>query len=311
MPRKIILDCDPGQDDAIALILAQGNPEIELLAVTTVGGNQTLEKVTHNALAVATVAGIRDVPIAAGCGRPFVREPMVAGDVHGESGLGGVDLPESEVELDPRHAVDVIIDVVMAHEPGEVTLVPVGPLTNIAMAARKEPRIVERVREVVLMGGGVHTGNRTPVAEFNIACDPESAQVVFSAGWPVTMIGLDVTHQALATDEVAARMGAIGGTSARLAAQVFEFYGEFYRRATLLPHAPLHDPCAVAYVIDPGVMTTRRAPISVELNGSQTSGMTVVDLRAAPDDSCPTQVGVELDTERFWDLIADALTRLA
>jgi purine nucleosidase len=188
MARKIILDCDPGHDDAVAMLLAHGSPGIDLLAVTTVAGNQTLEKVTRNALSVATVIGMTGVPIAAGCARPLVRTVEVAESIHGESGMEGPRLREPTTDLDPRHAVDLIVDTVLAHEPGEITLVPTGALTNIALAVRKEPRIAERVREVVLMGGGYHEGNWSPVAEFNIKIDPEAAHIVFNEPWPVTMV---------------------------------------------------------------------------------------------------------------------------
>ena len=307
MSKKIILDCDPGHDDAIAMLLAHGSPEIDLLAVTTVGGNQTLAKVTRNALAVATVAGITDVPIAAGCDRPLVRAQEVAPDVHGESGLDGPELPEPTVSLDPRHAVDLIIDVVMREEPGTVTLVPVGPLTNIAMAARKEPRIVERVKEVVLMGGGFHVGNWSPVAEFNILVDPEAAHIVFSAGWELTMVGLDLTHQALATDEVAARIQALDTPVSDFVLGLFDFFRAAYKDAQGFDFPPVHDPCAVAYCIDPSVMTTRRAPLTVELTGTQTLGMTVADFRAPAPADCPTQVAVDLDVEKFWGMVIDAI----
>ena len=197
--RDIILDCDPGHDDAVAIILAGGNPAIILLGVTTVGGNQTLPKVTRNALATLRVARLDDVAVYPGCDRPLVRSVEVAEDIHGDSGLDGVELPEPTHGPEDTHAVDFIIDTVMNSEPGTITLVPTGPLTNIAMAARKEPRIVERVREVVLMGGGYHEGNWSAVAEFNIKVDPEAAHIVFNEPWPVTMVGLDLTHQALCT----------------------------------------------------------------------------------------------------------------
>ena len=310
MPRKILLDCDPGHDDAVALLLAHGSPEIELLAVTTVAGNQTLPKVTRNALAVARVGGIRDVPFAAGCARPLLREARVAGDIHVESGLDGPVLPEPELALDPRHAVDLIIDTVLAHPPGTVTLVPTGPLTNIALAVRKEPRIVDRVAEVVLMGGAHGPGNRTPVAEFNIACDPEAAQIVFREPWPLTMVGLDLTHQALATPDVVDRIAGIGTRPARFVTEVLEFFGTTYRAEQGFPHPPVHDPCAVARVIDPAVLTTRRAPVTVELAGSHTRGMTVADLRAPAPPDCRTQVAVDLDHARFWNLVVDALERI-
>jgi purine nucleosidase len=310
MPRKIILDCDPGHDDAVALLLAWGSPEIDLVAVTTVGGNQTLEKVTRNALAVAAVAGITGVPFAGGCARPLVREVETAGDIHGDSGMDGPVLPPPTIELDPRHAVDLIIDTVMAAEPGEITLVPTGPLTNIALAVRKEPRIAERVREVVLMGGGYSVGNWSAVAEFNIVVDPEAAHIVFGEAWPVTMVGLDLTHQALATPEVEAAIAAVGTSPAQFVVELMDFFRESYRDAQGFDHPPVHDPCAVAYVIDPSVMTVRRAPLAVELTGTHTLGMTVADFRAEPGPEVTTQVAVNLDADRFWALVVDALQRI-
>ena len=212
------------------------------------------------------------MPFAAGCARPLLRTLGVAGDIHGESGLDGPVLPEPDpardVPLDPRHAVDLIIDTVLAHPPGSVTLVPTGPLTNIALAVRKEPRIVERVAEVVLMGGAYARGNRTPVSEFNIGCDPEAAQIVFREPWPVTMVGLDLTHQALATPAVVARIAELGTAPARFVADLLEFFAGTYRTLQGFAAPPVHDPCAVAFVIDPGVLTTRRAPLDVELHGA-------------------------------------------
>ncbi|MEU8953675.1 nucleoside hydrolase [Streptomyces sp. NPDC048518] len=310
MPRKIILDCDPGHDDAIAMLLAHGNPDVELVAVTTVVGNQTLEKVTRNALSVARIANITGVPFAAGCPRPLVRDVETAPDIHGESGIDGPVMPEPTLALDERHAVDLIIDTVMAHEPGEITIVPTAGLTNIALAARKEPRIVERVREVVLMGGGYHTGNWSPVAEFNIKIDPEAAHIVFNESWPVTMVGLDLTHQALATPEVVERIGKVGTAPALFVNELLDFFGAMYLEAQGFDAPPVHDPCAVAYVIDPGVMTVRKAPVDIELTGTLTLGMTVTDLRAIAPEDCHTQVAVDLDHQRFWDLVVDALERI-
>ena len=309
-PRKIILDCDPGHDDAVALLLAHGNPNIELLAVTTVVGNQTLEKVTRNALSVATIAGITGVPFAAGCARPLIREIETAPDIHGDSGLDGPILPAPAFDLDPRHAVDLIIDTVMSHEPGTVTLVPTAGLTNIAMAARKEPRIVERVREVVLMGGGYNEGNWSAVAEFNIIIDPEAAHIVFNESWPVVMVGLDLTHQALATPDVVERIAALGTTPGQFVVELMDFFAATYKDAQGFDHPPVHDPCAVAYVIDPTVVKTRKAPVDVELNGTLTLGMTVADLRGPAPADCTTSVAVELDRERFWGLVVDAIAAI-
>ncbi|UKY54119.1 nucleoside hydrolase [Streptomyces inhibens] len=310
MARKIILDCDPGHDDAIAMLLAHGNPDVELVAVTTVVGNQTLEKVTRNALSVARIAGITGVPFAAGCPRPLVRAIETAPDIHGETGLDGPDLPEPTIELDRRHAVDLIIDTVMSHEPGEITIVPTAGLTNIALAARKEPRIVERVREVVLMGGGYHEGNWSAVAEFNIIIDPEAAHIVFNEKWPVTMVGLDLTHQALATPAVEEKIAAVGTKPATFVLELLDFFREAYRENQGFEHPPVHDPCAVAYVIDPDVMTVRKAPVDIELRGALTLGMTVTDFRAPAPADCTTQVAVTLDHERFWNLVVDALERI-
>lgn len=310
MQRKILLDCDPGHDDAVAMMLAWGNPSIELLGVTTVGGNQTLDKVTRNALSVATVVGMHDVPIAAGCRLPLVRPVEIAPDVHGDSGLDGVELPEPAVELDPRHGVDLIIETIMSNEPGTVTLVPTGPLTNIAMAARKEPRIVERVQEVVLMGGGYHVGNWSAVAEFNIEVDPEAAHIVFNEKWPIVMVGLDLTHQALATDEVAERIAAVPGSVSQFTLGLFTFFRKAYQDAQGFDFPPVHDPCTLAYLIDPTIVETVRVPVDVELNGSLTTGMTVADFRAPAPEDCHTKVATRLDAPRFWGLVVDAIDRI-
>ncbi len=310
MSRKIILDCDPGHDDAIAMILAWGNPEIDLVGVTTVMGNQTIEKVTRNALAVARVAGITGVPFARGAHRPLVRAIEVAESIHGESGLDGPSLPEPTLTLDPRHAVDFIIDTVMASDPGEITLVPTGALTNIALAVRKEPRIASRVREVVLMGGGVNVGNWSATSEFNIVIDPEAAHIVFNESWPVTMVGLDLTHEALATPEVTAAITALGTGPARFVGELLEFFAHTYKDQQGFDFPPVHDPCAVAYVIDPSVMDVVRVPLDIELTGTLTLGMTVADFRAAAPPDCTTQVARNLDHAKFWALIVDALQRI-
>jgi len=310
MPKKIILDCDPGHDDAIAMLLAWGNPEIDLVGVTTVMGNQTIEKVTRNALAVARVAGITGVPFARGAHRPLVREAQVAEAIHGSSGLDGPVLPEPTVILDRRHAVDFIIETVMASEPGEITLVPTGPLTNIALAVRMEPRIATRVREVVLMGGGVNVGNWSATSEFNIVADPEAAHIVFDESWPVTMVGLDVTHQALATPTVASAIEAVGTGPARFVGELLDFFANAYRGEQGFEFPPVHDPCAVAYVIEPSVLTTVPVPLRVELSGALTLGMTVADFRAPAPPDCTTRVARTLDHGRFWALVVDALERI-
>ena len=310
MPNKIILDCDPGHDDAIAMLLAWGSPEIDLVGVTTVMGNQTIEKVTRNALSVARVAGITGVPFARGAHRPLVRQIEVAESIHGKSGLDGPRLPEPTMELDPRHAVDFIIDTIMAADMGDITLVPTGALTNIAMAVRKEPRIVERVKQVVLMGGGVNVGNWSATSEFNIVIDPEAAHIVFNEPWPLTMVGLDLTHEALATPAVVEAIAAIGTAPSRFVGELLEFFGETYREQQGFEHPPVHDPCAVAFVIDPTVMQVTRVPLDVELAGTLTLGMTVADFRAPAPADCTTQVAGKLDHAKFWSLVVDALERI-
>lgn len=310
MTKKIILDCDPGHDDAIAMLLAYGNPDIDLLAVTTVAGNQTLEKVTRNARAIAEMANIRGIPFAAGSARPLVREVEVAPDIHGDSGLDGPELPTPTLALDERHGVNLIIDTIMSHPPKTITLVPTGALTNIALAARLEPRIVERVKEVVLMGGGYHVGNWSPVAEFNIKIDPEAAHIVFNEKWPLTMVGLDLTHQALATQDVVAKIAEIDTKCSQFVVELLDFFGKMYKQAQGFDAPPVHDPCAVAYVIDPSVMTTQKVPVDIELTGTLTLGMTVADFRHPAPADCHTQVAVKLDRDKFWQMVIDALKNI-
>lgn len=308
-PCPIILDCDPGHDDAVAIMLALGNPAIEVLGITTVGGNQTLEKVTRNARSVLMMCGREDVPVYAGASRPLLREVRVAADIHGDSGLDGVALPDPTVGLQDGHGVQYIIDTVMASAPGALTLVAIGPLTNVALAARLEPRIVPRVREVVIMGGGRY-GNRTAAAEFNIWVDPEAAHVVFGESWPITMVGLDLTHQAVLTEEVETRVRAIGSDLGEFFGGTMGFFRSAYQQKQGFADPPVHDPCTIAYLIDPTIVQTRRAPVQVELRGERTTGMTVVDLRTPAPVDCHTQVATALDHERFWDLVVDAIRAL-
>ncbi|ALC05735.1 Inosine-uridine preferring nucleoside hydrolase [Corynebacterium deserti GIMN1.010] len=311
MTTKIILDCDPGHDDAVAMLLAAGSPEIELLGITTVGGNQTLDKVTHNAQVVATIADI-NAPIYRGVTRPLVRPVEVAEDIHGDTGMEihKYELPEPTKQVEGTHAVDFIIDTIMNNEPGTVALVPTGPLTNIALAVRKEPRIAERVKEVVLMGGGYHVGNWTAVAEFNIKIDPEAAHIVFNEKWPLTMVGLDLTHQALATPEIEAKFNELGTDVADFVVALFDAFRKNYQDAQGFDNPPVHDPCAVAYIVDPTVFTTRKTPLDVELYGALTTGMTVADFRAPAPADCTTQVAVDLDFDKFWNMVIDAVKRI-
>ena len=310
MTQAVLIDCDPGYDDAAALILAAGSPALELVGVTTVAGNQTLEKVTGNARRILKLLGSR-APVAAGARSPLLSDaPRVCPEIHGESGLDGVELPEEGVPLDPRPAARFIAETILEREPGSVTLIPTGPLTNIAAAVLSEPRIVSRVREVVLMGGAVHAGNVGPFSEFNIANDPEAADIVFRAGWPVVMVGLDLTRQARADEAVRRRARSIPTRAGRLLAEVLEAFTGTYRRARGYDAPPLHDPCAVARVIAPETVRARPVPIAVECAGRWTRGMTVCDFRREPPADMRTQAALELDAPAFWDLLMDAAARL-
>lgn len=309
-PRHVILDCDPGHDDAIAIMLALGSAAIKVRAITTVAGNQTLEKVTRNARAVATICGMRGVPIAAGASAPLVRPLRVAADIHGESGMDGPVLPEPAVSLEPRHGVDVIVDLLRSEPAGTITLVPTGPLTNIALAARLAPDIVPRVAEVVLMGGGYSKGNTTPAAEFNILADPEAAAVVFGASWPVTMVGIDLTHQALATPDVVSRIAALATAPARFVVELLAFFGRMYSAAQGFASPPVHDPCAVALVADPTVMTLRPAHVQIELAGTHTTGMTVTDFLGRGGAALRHRVAIELNRDLFWDTVIAAIAAI-
>jgi purine nucleosidase len=302
---KVLLDVDPGHDDALAILTDAALPELELVGVTTVAGNQTLAKTTRNARAVLTLGGIR-VPLAAGAERPLVRAPILAANIHGESGLDGADLPAPTTPLDPRPAAGFIIDSVRAH-PGEITLVPTGPLTNIALALRLAPDLVEKVPRISLMGGAIGKGNTTASAEFNILSDPEAAHIVFSSGIPITMSGLDLTHQALADDAVIARLRAMDSAVARAAVGWLEFFGESYRREEGLAHPPVHDVCAVMAVAHPEVIETQALYVVVEIRGEHTVGRTVCDLRGRPHPAANADVGVRLERDRFWQIVLDAL----
>ena len=309
--RRIILDCDPGHDDAVAIMLALGNPAIELLGITTVGGNQTLDKITRNALSVLVMCGREDVPVHAGAHRPLVRRVEVAPEIHGESGLDGVELPEPSRSAQETHGVRFIIDQVMAAEPGTITLVATGPQTNLALAARLEPRIVERVREVVVMGGGYHEGNWTAVAEFNIWVDPEAAAIVFDEAWPLTMVGLDLTHQALATAEVEERVREVDSPLGEFFIGLMGFFRTAYQEHQGFDDPPVHDACTIAYLIDPAIVETTRVPLTVELRGEHTVGMTVADFRRPAADDCRHQVATTLDHGGFWDLVVEAISVLS
>lgn len=302
----VILDCDPGHDDAVAILLAAADPRVDLLAVTTVAGNQTLDKCTLNARRVCTVAGITGVPIAAGADRPLRRALRDAGDIHGESGLDGPAFGPPTVGVREEPAVELMRHVLLTH-PEPVTLVPTGPLTNIATLLDRSPEVREHIAEIVLMGGSTGRGNRTPYAEFNILTDPEAAEVVFASGLDVTMVGLNVTHQALVTPDVIERIRALGTRVADVCADLMTFFAETYERVYGLPGPPLHDPMAVARVIDRSLVSCVSAPVCVETAGTHTSGATVVDLHHITGEPDNALVAVDVDAPRYFDLVVDAI----
>ncbi|MDK2856448.1 MAG: ribosylpyrimidine nucleosidase [Bacillota bacterium] len=307
MKRKIILDIDPGHDDAVALLIAAASPELELVGITTVAGNQTLEKTTLNARRVATVAGIK-VPIYAGLARPLVRDQVIAPNIHGESGLDGPDLPAPEVPVEKEHAVDFIIRT-LDESDGDITLVPTGPLTNIAAVFIRRPDLARRVKEIVLMGGAYGLGNVTPAAEFNIYADPEAAHVVFTAGAPITMVGLDLTHQATATPDVLERLRGLRTRVGDLVAELLTFFGSTYHKVYGMEAPPVHDPCTVAKLIDPDVFTTRPAYVAVDTKSDLNYGRTVCDFYGLTGHAPNAQVAMKLDRDRFWDIVLTALAR--
>jgi purine nucleosidase len=297
MTSKILLDCDPGLDDALALLLAHGDSSLELVGVTTVGGNVGLTNTTKNALELREYLGVPEVPIAAGAAGPLVRDTKNAANVHGETGLGDVALPAATLPLNGVHAVDFIIDTIRA-APGEINLVATGPLTNIALALRQDPGIATLVKSCVIMGGSFTRGNTTPAAEFNIYADPDAAAVVFDAGWQVVMVGLDLTLQAIAGPAVIQRMAELGTLGTELVVPLATFWTD-PDDANWQGQA-VHDVCAVAYVARPDLFTSRQARVDVETTGTFTDGMTVVNFASlAPNSLVP----VTLDVDGFWDYV--------
>ena len=304
-PVPILLDCDPGHDDAMSLLLALASPEVELLGVTTVAGNQTLPKTTANALRVLEFAGRDDIPVAAGADRPLVRVPAVAQDVHGDTGLDGPDLPPPRGAPIDAHAVDFLAERLRA-ATRPVTLVPVGPLTNVALLLARQPGIGMHIERIVLMGGAIAEGNVTPAAEFNIWADPEAAARVFASGVDLTMVGLDVTHKAQLTHEHAARLRASGRTGA-LVADLHAFYARFHREVYGFEGAPIHDAVAVGHVVAPGMLETRERHVAIECGSELCRGRTVVDLWRRTGEPPNAHVGTDIDAEAFLELFVGRL----
>lgn len=305
MTTDVILDCDPGHDDAIAMLLALASDDLAVRAVTTVAGNQTLEKTTQNARQVLTLADRTDVPVAAGMAGPMVRDLIVAEDIHGDSGLDGPDLPEPAADAVDDHAVDVIAETAAEH--GNVTLVPTGPLSNVGMLLKRHPDVVEHIDEIVLMGGSVESGNYAPAAEFNILVDPEAAAIVFESDVPVTMVGLEVTRAARILVEEFREFSDLGSTVGEVVAAWLEFFHEFHDDHYGWDGVPVHDACAVAAVIDDDVVETERMHVDIETNSDHCDGRTVCDQFGVLDAEPNTEVGVGIDRDRFLALLLDEL----
>jgi inosine-uridine nucleoside N-ribohydrolase len=299
---QIILDCDPGHDDAIALLLALASPELELLGVTTVAGNQTLEKTTANAIRILEFSGRREIPVAAGADRPIVREPYVAKYVHGETGLDGPDLPPAQASPLDEHAVDFL----GRHAEG-VTLVAVGPLTNVALMLSRYPGV--RPARIVLMGGSIGLGNVTPAAEFNVWADPEAAARVFGSGLDVTMIGLDVTHQALMTEADADRLRATGRTGT-LVAELWAFYNRFHSQTYGFDGSPIHDAVALAHVFRPDLVGTEHRHVEIDCGSELCRGRSVVDLWRRTENEPNAHVGIGIDGRAFIELLHERIASL-
>ena len=309
--RKVIIDCDPGQDDAVALFLAMSSPdELDILGVTTVAGNVPLELTQRNARMMCDIAGLTDLPVYAGCERPMVLEPITAEYIHGNTGIDGVDVFEPDTPLQQDHAVDFIIDTLLAAEKGTVTLIPTGPMTNVATAIQREPAILDSIQEIVAMGGAMREGgNRSPSAEFNVLVDPHAADIVYNSGKPVTALGLDVTHQVLSTRERVARMRALDNTVAVATADMLSFFHRYDTKKYGSEGAPLHDPCTIAWLLRPDLFSTRRCNLSVEKESELTLGHTAVDFWHVTDRPHNVDWACEVDADGFYDLLVERLAR--
>jgi inosine-uridine nucleoside N-ribohydrolase len=305
----VILDCDPGHDDVFALWLAAGHPGIDLRAVTTVGGNVPLVHTSRNARIALSVAGVTDVPVAAGAAGPLSRDLQTAEWIHGENGLGGPRLPEPTVPLDPRTATELMVSV-LAEALERVTIIATGPLTNIATLLRDRPEAAERIREVVWMGGSTGRGNATPYAEFNAWVDPEALALVVSSGIRLTMVGLNVTHAALVTGAVRERLAAVRTGTAAFGGELLEYFCRTNQEVFGLPDGPLHDPVAVMAVAEPDAVQRVHARLDVELAGTETVGATSVDLDGILHREPNAWVAMSLDVDRLWVAVGEALARL-
>ena len=310
-PRPIIIDCDPGQDDAVALFLAMSSPEeLEIIGVTTVAGNVPLELTQRNARMMCDIAGRKDIPVFAGCEKPMVRDAITAEYIHGKTGIDGVEVFEPETPLQEQHAVEFIIDTLLGADEASVTLVPTGPLSNIGTVIEKEPAVLRHVKEIVVMGGAMREGgNRSPSAEFNILVDPQAAQIVFNCGRPITVMGLDVTHQVLSTRERVARIRALDNSVAEATAGMLSFFHRYDSKKYSSEGAPLHDPCTVAWLLKPDLFQTQLCNLSVETESELTIGHTAVDFWHVTDRPHNVNWTHAVDADGFYQLLTDRLAR--
>jgi len=310
-PRKIIIDCDPGQDDAVALFLALSSPdEFDVLGITTVAGNVPLDLTQRNARMMCDIVGCKDMPVYAGCEKPMVLDAITAEYIHGTTGIDGVDVFDPETPLQDTHAVDFIVDTLRSSNKGTVTLVPTGPMTNIATAIQRDPAILDAVDRVVSMGGAMREGgNRSPSAEFNVLVDPHAAEIVYQCGKPVTAMGLDVTHQVLSTRERVARIREVGNPVAVATADMLSFFHRYDSKKYGSEGAPLHDPCTVAWLLAPDLFKTKACNLSVETSSELTLGHTAVDFWHVTDRPHNVDWAYEVDAEGFYDLLVERLAR--
>lgn len=307
MALPIILDCDPGHDDAIALVLALASPELEVKAVTSSAGNQTPEKTLRNVLRMLTLLKRSDIPVAGGAVKPLMRDLIIADNVHGETGLDGPALPEPGFAPQNCTAVELMAKV-LRESPEPVTLVATGPQTNVALLLNSHPELHAKIARIVIMGGAMGLGNWTPAAEFNIYVDPEAAEIVFQSGIPVVMAGLDVTHRAQIMADDIERFRAINNPVARTVAELLDFFMEYHKTEKWgFQGAPLHDPCTIAWLLKPEIFTTARRWVGVETQGKYTQGMTVVDYFMLSGNEPNTDIMLDIDRQAFVDLLAERL----
>lgn len=308
-PIPIILDCDPGHDDAIAILLAVQSPRIDLRAVTTTFGNCSIEDATLNALRILTLAGATSTPVARGAAGSLAGLSELGNYVHGVSGLDGPEMPEPGFELSEKTAVELMRSVLEASEC-PVTIVATGPITNVAMLLESHPEIAAKIAEIIFMGGSTERGNHTPTAEFNTYADPEALDIVIASGIPIRMVGLNLTHQALATPEVVARMQAMQHSIGRICGEWMGFFGSSYHAVWNFDSPPVHDPCTLAALIEPELITWQECFLAVETKGEWTRGATVVDLHNRYAKSPNATVAMKLDAAKYWDLVLGAIDKL-